>query len=53
MTQNVSSGVFQDSEYGPLLFLIFIDDLPNDIKSEKNFADDIKLLVRPLSKETK
>ena len=30
-----------------------VNDVPNDIKSEiKLFADDVKLLVRPLSKET-
>ena len=38
---------------GPLLFLLFINDLPNDIKSETRlFADDIKLLAWLLSKET-
>ena len=37
---------------GTLLFLIFIKDFTNDIKSEiKVFGDDIKRLVRPLSRE--
>ena len=44
-TQNISSIVTQK--------LIFINDLPNGIKSEiEIFVDDIKLVVRPLSKET-
>ena len=35
------------------MFLIVINNLPNDIKTEiKIFADDVKLHVRPLSKET-
>ena len=51
-TQNISSRVPQGSVLGPL-FLIFIKDLTNDIKSEiKLFFDDVKLLVSPLSKET-
>ena len=37
---------------GPLLFLIFINDLCNDIESEiELLTNDVKLLVRPLSKE--
>ena len=36
----------------PSLFLIYINDLPNYIKSEiKLFADDVKLLVWSLSKQ--
>ena len=36
----------------PLLFLVFINDLPKDVKSEiEVFADNVKLLVRPLCKE--
>ena len=46
-------GVLLGSVLRPLLFLICIKDLSNDIKSEiQLFADDVKLLVRPLSKET-
>ena len=51
-TQNIPFGVLQESVLGLLLFLISINDLPNDIKSKiRLFVDDIKLLVKPLSKE--
>ena len=48
-TQYIASSVPRGSVLKPLLFLILISDLPNDIKSEiKLFAD----VVSSLSKET-
>ena len=44
---NVSSGVPQGSVLGPLLFLIFVNDLPDWVKSSiKMFADDTKLWTK-------
>jgi retron-type reverse transcriptase len=43
-TKEVTSGVPQGSVIGPTLFIMFINDLPDNIKSDiLLFADDVKL----------
>ena len=44
VTAKVTSGIPQDSVLGPILFLVFITDLPSVIQAlKKFFADDAKL----------
>ena len=43
----LEAGVPQGSVFGPLLFLVYIDDLPENIKvNMKLFADDSSLFTR-------
>ena len=50
---DIISGVPQGSVLGPLLFLLFINDLPQQIKNKVFlFADDLKLIANSLGKES-
>ena len=48
------SGIPQDSVLAPLLFVIFINDLPHQVKSHMYlFTDDTKVFRRISTKEDK
>ena len=49
--KDVLSGIPQGSVLGPLLFVLYINDLPDSIKSfAKLFADDLKMIAKASDK---
>ena len=45
--KDVISGIPQGTVLGPLLFILYINDLPDSIKSfAKLFADDLKMIAK-------
>ena len=49
----VTSGVPQGSVLGPLLFLLFINDLPESVINEiRIFADDVKMVADPAQRQS-
>ena len=49
--KDVQSGIPQGSVFGPLLFVLYINDLPDSLKSfAKLFADDLKMIAKASDK---